>query len=67
MHTKFESANQKARDNLECLGTDEKTILKWMFKEQYVSKWTLFIWLRIGSGDGLLWYGNEHSGSIIGG
>jgi hypothetical protein len=54
MHTKIESANQTDRDNFECIGTDEKTILNCIFKEQYISMWTCFIWLRIGSGDGLL-------------
>jgi hypothetical protein len=36
------------------LGVDERIILKWIFKKWVWEAWTGLIWLRIGTGGGLL-------------
>ena len=33
---------------------DEKMIFRWIFRKWDVGIWTLLIWLRIGTGGGLL-------------
>ena len=38
---------------MENSGVDEKIILKWIFKKG-MGAWTGLIWLRIGTGGGLL-------------
>jgi hypothetical protein len=44
------------RDHLEIIGVNEITdlILKWMIKKWDTEAWTGLIWLRIGTGSGLL-------------
>ena len=42
------------RDHLADLDVDGRIILKWTFKEWGGEAWTGLIWLRIGTGDGLL-------------
>jgi len=42
------------RDNLEDLGVDG-IVLKWIFRKWDGEAWTGLIWLRIGTGAGLLW------------
>jgi hypothetical protein len=49
---------------LEDPGVDGRTILKWIFERLGVGAQTGLIWLRIGTGGGLLLYGDEPSGSI---
>jgi hypothetical protein len=42
------------RDHLKNPGVDSRIILKWIFKNWDRETWTGLIWLRIGTGGGLL-------------
>jgi hypothetical protein len=53
MHTRFWSENLEGRDHLGDLGVDGRIILEWISGKQGET-WAGFIWLRIGTGDGLL-------------
>jgi hypothetical protein len=54
MYTEFWWGNLRERENLEDLDMDGRIILKGAFKKLDVEAWTGLIWLRIGTGGGLL-------------
>ena len=46
--------NLREREHLQSLGLGRIIILKWIFRKCDVGAWTGLIWLRIGTGGGLL-------------
>jgi len=46
--------NLRERDHFQGLGVGSIIILKWVFRKCDVGAWTGLIWLRIGTGGGLL-------------
>jgi hypothetical protein len=54
VHTGFCSGDLSEGDHLENPGVDGRIILKWIFKKWDWGAWTGLIWLRIGTGGGLL-------------
>jgi hypothetical protein len=54
VHTGFWWGNLREGDHLEDLGVDGRIILKRIFKKWGGMAWPGLIWLRIGTGDGLL-------------
>jgi hypothetical protein len=44
----------RERDYLEDTGVDGRIVLRWIIREWDVGVWTESIWLRIGTGGGLL-------------
>ena len=53
MHIWFWWGNLKERDHFEDLGLNGRIILKWTF-HKYYGVWTGFMWLRRGTGGGML-------------
>jgi hypothetical protein len=53
-HTGFWWGDLRTRDHLQDLGVDGRIILKRIFKKWDGAAWTGFIWLRNGTGGGLL-------------
>jgi len=47
--------NLRERDHIEYPGVDGKIILQCMFRKWFGVAWTGLIWLRIGTGGGVLW------------
>jgi hypothetical protein len=54
VRTGFSWENRRKRADLEDLAVDWRIILKWITKKWDGEAWTGFIWLRIGTGGGLL-------------
>jgi hypothetical protein len=54
VHTGFWWGELRKGDHLEDPGVDRRIILKWIFKKWDGGAWTGLIWLRIGTGGGLL-------------
>jgi hypothetical protein len=54
VHTGFWWRDPREGDHLEDPDIDERIILKWIFKKWDGGAWTGLIWLRIGTGGGLL-------------
>jgi hypothetical protein len=54
MHTGFWWGELMERDHLLDLGIDVTIILRWIFKKWGGETWIGLIWLRIGTGGGLL-------------
>jgi hypothetical protein len=54
MHTEFWWGDLMERYLMQVLGVYGMIILKWTFKKRDGEAWTGLIWLRIGTGGGLL-------------
>jgi hypothetical protein len=53
VHTGFWLGNLREREHLQDQGIDGRIILKWITKK-WDGAWAGLIWLKIGTGDGLL-------------
>jgi hypothetical protein len=54
VHTGFWCGDLREGDHWEDPGVDGRIILKWIFKKWDGGAWTGLIWLRIGTGGGIL-------------
>jgi hypothetical protein len=55
MRTIFLLENMKGRDHVEDRGVDGRIIFEWTLGKWGARVWTGFIWLRIGTSDGIFW------------
>jgi hypothetical protein len=55
VHTGFWWGDPREGDHLGDPGLDGRITLKWIFKKWDGGAWPGLSWLRIGTGDGLLW------------
>ena len=53
MHAGYWCGNLREREHMEDTGVDGRIILEWVFRK-WDGAWTGLIWLRIGTGGGLL-------------
>jgi len=54
VHTVFLRGDLTDRDHLEYLDKDGEMVLKWIYKKWDGKAWTVLLWVRIGTGGGLL-------------
>ena len=54
MHAGFWWGNLGERDNTEDPGLDGRIIIRWIFRKWDEGTWTGLIWLRTGTGGGIL-------------
>jgi hypothetical protein len=50
----FGGENTRKRDHSEDPGVDGKRVSRWIFRKRVGKAWSGLIWLRIGTGGGLL-------------
>ena len=55
MHTRLWCESLKERYHLGNLAAEGRMMLKWILRIQEERAWAKFIWLRIGTSEGLLW------------
>jgi len=53
-HTTFWLGNLNRRDHSQHLDVDGSIILKWFLSKECGKVWTVCIWLKIGTSDGML-------------
>jgi hypothetical protein len=54
VHRGYWCGNLRERDHLEDIGVDRRIILRWIIRKWDMAVWTELLWLRIGTGGGLL-------------
>ena len=54
LHTGFWWEDPRKKVHVQDLGVDGEIILKWIFKRWNEETWTGLLWIRIGTGCGLL-------------
>jgi len=65
VYTGYWWGNLRGKNHVEDPGLGGRIILKLIFRKWDGGTWTGWIWLRLGTGGGLLFKrGNEHSDSI---
>jgi hypothetical protein len=54
VHTRFWWGQLRERDHLEDPGVDGRIVVRWIFRKCDVGTWAGSMWLRIGTGAGLI-------------